>query len=120
MSKELHDHSVLGYASAAGDSRRQSAPGVVSCVVFGLLCLWFAWGVLHGIDVFYSAAGGPAASARWDHIVAGVGTAGAVGGLVIGLAAARARGRARLAATCGFACNGAAFLLYGFWLISLL
>jgi TRAP-type C4-dicarboxylate transport system permease small subunit len=126
MAEGSHDHAVLDYASArAVGPRRQSALGVASCAVLILLCVWFVWGALHQLDLFYSTGGpaggvGPVAAARWERVVAGVGTAGAAGGIAMAVAALRAPDRAHHAAVFGFACNSAAVLLYGLWLISLL
>jgi TRAP-type C4-dicarboxylate transport system permease small subunit len=116
---------VLDYANArAVEPRRQSALGVASCAVSIVLCVWFVWGALHQLELFYSNGGpsggvGPVAAARWERVVASVGTAGAVGGIAMAVAALRTPDKAGHAAAIGLACNGAAFLLFGYWLISL-
>ena len=110
---------VLEYDTPAQQERVPvSSFAVASWVVFFANCAWFAWGIMHGLGIFYRPGGGPGAAAQWQRVVMLIAAGGAAVGLMLAVAALRTSRSQRGLSLTGLSLNGVALALYLVMLLS--
>jgi hypothetical protein len=110
---------VLEYDTPVQRERKPVSPfALASWIVFFANCAWFAWGLLHGVRIFYQPGSGPGASAQWRQVVMQIAAGVAAVGLLLGVIALRTSRSSRGQTYSALALNGSALAIYLVLLLS--
>lgn len=103
---------------SSGSGSRLVPFALASWIVFFANCAWFAWGLLHGVRIFYQPGSGPGASAQWRQVVMQIAAGVAAVGLLLGVIALRTSRSSRGQTYSALALNGSALAIYLVLLLS--